>query len=217
MLLKIHYSRQVPEISRNSDTILWNWCVLGPQVRADGHVIAGYSCSLVAHGHSLVAHGRRHLSLPLANLIEKATQCHVTLLWNLSRNPDQISSKILRKKLQNSTQNMKTIGNSIFIREKMLTIFGWNFEIWAVQKYVNLVDLVKSFPTSIYLQKSASIQPRTSLSKFGGKFNSSFIRLLRRHRLEEALGLRRRMNNELNFPPNVERLVLGCIDADFCK
>ena len=29
------------------------------------------------------------------------------------------------------------------------------------------VDLVKSFPTSIYLQKSASIQPRTSLSKLG--------------------------------------------------
>ena len=47
-----------------------------------------------------------------------------------------------------------------------------------MQKYVNLVDLVKSFPTSIYLQKSASIQPRTSLSKFGGKFNSLFIRLL---------------------------------------
>ena len=34
---------------------------------------------------------------------------------------------------------------------------------------VNLVDLDKScFPTSIYLQKSASIQRRTSLSKFGG-------------------------------------------------
>ena len=47
-----------------------------------------------------------------------------------------------------------------------------------MQKYVNLVDLVKSFPTSIYLQKSASIQPRTSLSKFGGTFNSFFIRLL---------------------------------------
>ena len=30
-----------------------------------------------------------------------------------------------------------------------------------------------------------------------------------------AAGLRRRMNNELNFPPNFERLVLGCIDADF--
>ena len=25
------------------------------------------------------------------------------------------------------------------------------------------------------------------------------------------------MNNELNFPPNFEGLVLGCIDADFCK
>ena len=34
-----------------------------------------------------------------------------------------------------------------------------------MQKYVNLVDLVKSFPTIIYLQKLASIQPRTSLSK----------------------------------------------------
>ena len=47
-----------------------------------------------------------------------------------------------------------------------------------MQKYVNRVDLVKSFPTSIYLQKSASIQPRTSFSQFGGKFNSLFIRLL---------------------------------------
>ena len=25
------------------------------------------------------------------------------------------------------------------------------------------------------------------------------------------------MNNELNFPPNFEGLILGCIDADFCK
>ena len=52
-----------------------------------------------------------------------------------------------------------------------------------MQKYVrrrnvNLVDLVKSFPTSIYLQKSASIQPRTSPSKFEGKFNSLFTSLL---------------------------------------
>ena len=34
------------------------------------------------------------------------------------------------------------------------------------------------------MQKSASIQPRTSLSKFGGKFNSSFIRLRRQHAVE---------------------------------
>ena len=32
-----------------------------------------------------------------------------------------------------------------------------------------------------------------------------------------AARLRRRMKNELNFPPNFEGLVLGCIDADFCK
>ena len=31
---------------------------------------------------------------------------------------------------------------------------------------VNLIDLVKSFPTNVYLQKSASTQLRTSLSKF---------------------------------------------------
>ena len=47
-----------------------------------------------------------------------------------------------------------------------------------MQKYVNLGDVVKSFLTSIYMQKSALIQPRTSLSKFGGKFISLFIRLL---------------------------------------
>ena len=28
--------------------------------------------------------------------------------------------------------------------------------------------------------------------------------------------LRSEMNIELNHPPNLERLVLGCIDADFC-
>ena len=33
----------------------------------------------------------------------------------------------------------------------------------------------------------------------------------------EHLQLRKRMNIELNFPPNLEGLVLGCIDADFCK
>ena len=35
-----------------------------------------------------------------------------------------------------------------------------------MQKHVNLVDLVKSFPTNIFLQNFASIQQRTSLIKF---------------------------------------------------
>ena len=47
-----------------------------------------------------------------------------------------------------------------------------------MHKYVNLADLVKSFPTSIYLQTSASIQPRTSL-KFGGDSIHIFNSLLR--------------------------------------
>ena len=35
-----------------------------------------------------------------------------------------------------------------------------------MQKHVNLVDLVKSFPTNIYLQNLAPIQKRTSPRKF---------------------------------------------------
>ena len=35
-----------------------------------------------------------------------------------------------------------------------------------MQKHVNLVDLVKSFPTNIYLQKLASVQKKTSSVKF---------------------------------------------------
>ena len=35
-----------------------------------------------------------------------------------------------------------------------------------MQKHVNLVDLVKSFPTTIYLQNLASIQKRTNPIKF---------------------------------------------------
>ena len=35
-----------------------------------------------------------------------------------------------------------------------------------MQKHVNLVDLVKSFPTNIYLQNLASIQKRTSPVKY---------------------------------------------------
>ena len=35
-----------------------------------------------------------------------------------------------------------------------------------MQKRVNLVELVKSSQTSIYLQKSSSIEPRKGLSKF---------------------------------------------------
>ena len=43
---------------------------------------------------------------------------------------------------------------------------------------MHCVDLGESFPTSIYLQKSASIQPRTSPSKFRGKYSILFTGVL---------------------------------------
>ena len=49
---------------------------------------------------------------------------------------------------------------------KSLTNIFWNIEIWAVQKHVDIVDLVKSFPKNILLQNLASIQKRTSPLKF---------------------------------------------------
>ena len=45
-------------------------------------------------------------------------------------------------------------------------IFNENFEIRDRCKGVHCVDLGESFPTSIYLQNLASIQPRTSPVKF---------------------------------------------------
>ena len=54
-------------------------------------------------------------------------------------------------------------------------VFAWVpvvvFQVFStsnpkVQKNVNLIDLAKRFPMSIWLQKSASIQKRTSLLKF---------------------------------------------------
>ena len=61
-----------------------------------------------------------------------------------------------------------------------MAIFDEKIEIRERCKGVHCVDLGESFPTRIYLQKSASIQPRTSPSKFGGKYSILFIRVLTR-------------------------------------
>ena len=67
-------------------------------------------------------------------------------------------SKILAKFWQ-FCENLEKIS-------KISAIFNENFEIEERCKGVHCVDLGESFPTSIYLQKSASIQPRTSPYKF---------------------------------------------------
>ena len=114
-----------------------------------------------------------------ANLIEIST--NGIIFWNLSRNSEKCSPKFRRKNEKINAKNAEEsekMNFHFFIRPKFLTIFGWNFYVWAVRKYVDLVDLVKTFPTNIYLQRSASIQPRMSLSKFWGDFSLFFIRVL---------------------------------------
>ena len=105
-----------------------------------------------------------------------------------------------------------------------------------MQKHVNLVDLVKSFPTNIFLQNLASIQKRTSPVKFAhlaeksgnGSISNLSTKVFRttlphethlqvQRKFAKVVHLRSEVNTELNFPPNFEGLVLGCIDADFCK
>ena len=74
-----------------------------------------------------------------------------------------------------------------------------------MQKSVNLVDLVKSFHSSFYLQKSASIRPRTSLSNLGRDFIHSAFRLL-----PQALGAvaDRQLGRE-NVLNKVQRIEVG--------
>ena len=94
----------------------------------------------------------------------------------------EIWTKFHRKIAKSNWTNAKILKIQYSISQKVGRFFCRNFAIWAVQRNANLVDLGESFPTSIWLQKSASIQPRTSLSKFGGWFNSIFNRLLSPHR-----------------------------------
>jgi hypothetical protein len=49
------------------------------------------------------------------------------------------------------------VGKSVFFKNRLLRK-SEKIEFGAVQRFAKLVDLVKRFPTSIYLQKSAWIQ-----------------------------------------------------------
>ena len=81
------------------------------------------------------------------------------------------------KKSLKSSKKTVTFGekDAIFAKnlEKIPKILGkilLNFQIRAVQRCDNLVELEKCFPTSIWLQNFVSIQQRTSLDKFEGEF-----------------------------------------------
>ena len=80
------------------------------------------------------------------------------LIW---KNLEKIWSNLA--KIQ---QNFGKICEILGKNNKKSAIFNENFEIRDRCKGVHYVDLGESFPTSIYLQILASIQPRTSLVKF---------------------------------------------------
>ena len=102
-----------------------------------------------------------------ANLIENRQTSLFSGIWREIR---EKNSKKNRRKMQNSTKKLnKKSEIQSFNRENILAISDEKIEIRERCKGVHCVDLGESFPTSIYLQKSASIQPRTSSSKFGGK------------------------------------------------
>ena len=107
---------------------------------------------------------KRHTSLFSGICREIRTKIHQKFAEKMENSSfSRFPTSLKHRRENNSTKKMKKSEIQLFNREKMLTIFGWNFEIWAVQKYVNLVDFVKSFPTSIHLKKSASRLLKTCL------------------------------------------------------
>ena len=86
------------------------------------------------------------------------------------------SRKNLVKFGENSEKTLAKIAKFWKKTAKNSAIFNENFEIRERCKGVHCVDLGESFPTSIYLQNLASIQPRTSLVKFARSPRTDYYR-----------------------------------------
>ena len=54
---------------------------------------------------------------------------HTSLFSGICREIRTNFHQNFAEKMQNSTQKMKEIGKSLFIRQKMLTLFGWNQDL----------------------------------------------------------------------------------------
>ena len=78
----------------------------------------------------------------------------------------EVFHQIVELWITNPNKNKWNFENEIAKKRNCMTTNSWIFEFGAVQKFVHLVDLVNSFQTIIRLKNSASIQPRTGLSKF---------------------------------------------------
>ena len=66
-------------------------------------------------------------------------------------------------------------------------------------------------------EESRSRTRRQALRKFLYFRSRRFMKSSAAFWSESAMSLRTPVNNTQYFPPNFEGLVLGCIDADFCK
>ena len=91
--------------------------------------------------------------------------CFLRKFLNVSWNSGQNSSKFCWK----MTKFWKFRENFRKKCKKIHEVFCWNFEIWAVQTYVHLVDLVKSFPktpSSQYLFQKILTSSEYLLAKF---------------------------------------------------
>ena len=102
--------------------------------------------------------------------------------WNFlkfSWNSDKFSSKSFQKttKLPQNYKKFLNFAKFSKICNKQFTKFAEIYlKIRAVQRNAHLVDLEKCWKMNIYLQRSASIQPRTGLRKY--KYKVSKILLL---------------------------------------
>ena len=91
------------------------------------------------------------------------------------RNSEKNPSKLGLKTAKFNSKMQKIELFIIHFRKKLgefLVTYYWFFEFGAVQRCDYFVDLEKCCKMRIWMQKSASIQKRTSLPRFGGE---SFI------------------------------------------
>ena len=100
-----------------------------------------------------------------------------------------------------------------------LQIFDKKNEITELCKGVHCVDLGESFQTHIYLQNFASIQPRTSPLKTRGARALRDPLVLERGDRGPPSALRFSLAGAQRYADaaNFRGLVLGCIEAKFCK
>ena len=96
----------------------------------------------------------------------------------------------------------------------MLTMFGWHFEIWAVQKYVNLGDLVKSFQRVFTCKNRRRYSRERAPRSLGENYSILFIRVLSQHTLREGLshvtpGQLKISAASVHQPPVVEKSLIA--------